>query len=83
MPRVGFEPTIPAFEGAKTIHALERAATVISKFYINKLIYCLITSMLKKEAQFSSETSVDFSFLGHSVIPRRRSERALCRYNLD
>jgi hypothetical protein len=29
MPRVGFEPTIPAFEQAKTIHALDRAATAI------------------------------------------------------
>jgi hypothetical protein len=29
MPRVGFEPTIPAFEGAKTFHALDRADTVI------------------------------------------------------
>jgi hypothetical protein len=30
MPRVGFEPTIPAFERAKTVHALDRAVTVIS-----------------------------------------------------
>jgi hypothetical protein len=29
MPRVRFEPTIPAFERAKTVHALDRAATVI------------------------------------------------------
>jgi hypothetical protein len=29
MPRVGFEPTIPAFERAKTVHALDLAATVI------------------------------------------------------
>jgi hypothetical protein len=29
MPRVGFVPTIPAFERAKTVHALDRAATVI------------------------------------------------------
>jgi hypothetical protein len=28
--RVGFEPTIPAFERAKTVHALNGAATVIS-----------------------------------------------------
>jgi hypothetical protein len=28
MPRVGFEPTIPVFERAKTVHALDRAATV-------------------------------------------------------
>jgi hypothetical protein len=29
IPQVGFEPTIPVFEGPKTIHALDRAATVI------------------------------------------------------
>jgi hypothetical protein len=29
MPLVVFEPTIPAFERAKVIHALDRAATVI------------------------------------------------------
>jgi hypothetical protein len=27
--RVEFEPTIPAFERAKTVHALDRAATAI------------------------------------------------------
>jgi hypothetical protein len=25
MPRVGFEPTIPVFQGAKTVHALDCA----------------------------------------------------------
>jgi hypothetical protein len=29
MPRVGFEPTIPVFERAKTVDALDRAAAVI------------------------------------------------------
>jgi hypothetical protein len=29
MPWVEFEPTIPAFERAKTLNALDRAATVI------------------------------------------------------
>jgi hypothetical protein len=29
MPWVGFEPTIPAFERAKTVHASDHAATVI------------------------------------------------------
>jgi hypothetical protein len=28
MPQVRFEPTIPVFERAKTVHALDRAATV-------------------------------------------------------
>jgi hypothetical protein len=29
MPRVGFEPTIPVFERAKTVHALDQVVTVI------------------------------------------------------
>jgi hypothetical protein len=29
MPQVEFEPTIPVFERAKTVYALDRAATVI------------------------------------------------------
>jgi hypothetical protein len=29
MPRVGIEPTTLVFEGAKTFHVLDRAATVI------------------------------------------------------
>jgi hypothetical protein len=33
MPRVGFEPTIPAFKRAKTVHALNRGATVIGHPY--------------------------------------------------
>jgi hypothetical protein len=34
MPRVGFEATIPAFQRAKTVHALDRAATVIEAFLL-------------------------------------------------
>jgi hypothetical protein len=28
MPQAGFEPTIPVFERAKKVHALDRAVTV-------------------------------------------------------
>jgi hypothetical protein len=35
MPRVGFEPTTPAFKRAKTVHALDRAATVIGEYCIH------------------------------------------------
>jgi hypothetical protein len=35
MPRVGFESTIPAFERTKTVHASDRAATVISSFSVD------------------------------------------------
>jgi hypothetical protein len=32
MRRVGFDPTIPVFQREKTVHALDRAATVIGLF---------------------------------------------------
>jgi hypothetical protein len=34
MPQVGFIPTIPASERAKTVHALDRAATVIGRVHL-------------------------------------------------
>jgi hypothetical protein len=36
MPQMGFEPTIPAFEREKTVHALDRAASVVGKAHIRK-----------------------------------------------
>jgi hypothetical protein len=47
MPRVGFEPTIPVFELAKTIRILNRVATLIGcdlmlpKRIVNLLAVCL------------------------------------------
>jgi hypothetical protein len=38
MPLVGFEPTIPAFEREKTVHALDGAATVIGFYSISQYI---------------------------------------------
>jgi hypothetical protein len=40
MPRVEFEPTIPAFERAKRVHALDRAATVIGPVNITLFKSC-------------------------------------------
>jgi hypothetical protein len=37
MPRVGFEPTIPVFEWAKTVPALDRVATVIGTLSFSRL----------------------------------------------
>jgi hypothetical protein len=34
MPRVEFEPTTPVFKPAKTVHALDCAATVIEIAYL-------------------------------------------------
>jgi hypothetical protein len=36
VPRVGFEPTIPGFYRAKTVHALDRAATAIVKLSVKR-----------------------------------------------
>jgi hypothetical protein len=45
MPRVRFEPTIPAFERAKTVHALDRTATVIG--CLRGIPYVKITQISK------------------------------------
>jgi hypothetical protein len=39
MPRVGFEPTIPVFEMAKTVHALDRVVTVIAEMVTTMQYY--------------------------------------------
>jgi hypothetical protein len=36
---MGFEPTIPASERAKTVHALARSATVIASICFNTMLY--------------------------------------------
>jgi hypothetical protein len=36
MPRVGFKPTIPAFKRTKTVHALDRATTLIGTAAITR-----------------------------------------------
>jgi hypothetical protein len=43
MPRVGFEPTIPVFDRAKTVHALHSAVIVIGYIikYHGKFVYLL------------------------------------------
>jgi hypothetical protein len=41
MSLVGFEPTIPASERAKTVHGLNPAATVTVYSYINTIYYII------------------------------------------
>jgi hypothetical protein len=42
MSRVGFKPTIPAFERAKTVHALDCAATAIGTFLSHVLLMMFV-----------------------------------------
>jgi hypothetical protein len=53
MPWVGFEPTVPASERAKTVHALDRSSTVTgvrgyrpTKLLENKNIYVRMESRI-------------------------------------
>jgi hypothetical protein len=45
-PQVELEPTIPVFEWAKTVHALDRADTVIGKVKITIPIKCTLSKAL-------------------------------------
>jgi hypothetical protein len=59
MPQVGFEPTIPVFERAKTVHALDRAATVIGK--LQRFISQLLTT-LERRYTWNSYLHMSFHF---------------------
>jgi hypothetical protein len=49
MPRMGFEPTNPAFKRWKTVHALDRAATVIgSEVFTAVIIRVLVLGLLRR-----------------------------------
>jgi hypothetical protein len=55
MSRVGFEPTIPVFERAETVHASERAATVIGTEIISEafLVWALLTFLVTFESMLA------------------------------
>jgi hypothetical protein len=40
MPYVGFKPMIPVFKRVKTVHALDRTTTVISKYPLQDGNFC-------------------------------------------
>jgi hypothetical protein len=50
MPRVEFEPMTPVFERAKAVHALDRAATVISR---SSLLMCHYDASLRYSSAYT------------------------------
>jgi hypothetical protein len=48
MPQVGFEPMIPVLKRAKTVHALDRAATVVAVLfiYLIRIFHALLISSI-------------------------------------
>jgi hypothetical protein len=74
MPRVGFHPTIPEFERAKTVHALDRTVTVIGTIthnhnYKNSLNLQPNPSSLTAEDSLHSRSSCLISVLYYLYSP--------------
>jgi hypothetical protein len=64
MPRLRFEPTIPVFQRAKTVHALDLATTVITVFIvILKVIKFLILNI-----QFLTDESERQIWMGAHTV---------------
>jgi hypothetical protein len=72
MPWVRSDPTIPAFEGAKTVHALDRAGTVIGY-----LLHLQLTKLKYYSATFQSDNKgyyiAAFSCSAQRLILQRQS----------
>jgi hypothetical protein len=71
MPRVGFETTIPVFERAKTVHALDGAATVIGFHliypYVNFPRHCGHTNFYSQTFTAQPIVTLQQVFLGEFV----------------
>jgi hypothetical protein len=88
MPRVGFEPTIPAFERAEAVHALDLAATVIGGFRgirrvlsISLCEVCLIIFRNTAVVPSYSVLSCDAKVLRELILHARNS--AACFEDLE
>jgi hypothetical protein len=91
MPWVGFEPTIPAFERAKTVHALDRAATVIGVITLygawislntNKVEFEVLTAVIMKsyiswDITPHSPLKIDGKIRSNTLPPSSVSSKAL------
>jgi hypothetical protein len=63
MLRVGFEPTIPVFERANTVHASDCAATVLGNTHVGDIHYFKTATgkwLLARRLGFSSRQGQDF-----------------------
>jgi hypothetical protein len=74
MPQVGFEPTVPVFERAKTVHALDHAATVLGSYYrLQELIGDLSSFAFWKYPIRISAWALSWFFSLGVVIPCRKN----------
>jgi hypothetical protein len=66
MPRVELEPTIPVFEKAKTVHALDRAAIVIG-----------VCSFYKLKNSSNTEQQRNYDYKGMDIIQNQENNKYL------
>jgi hypothetical protein len=78
MPQVGFELTIPVFERAKTVHALDRAVTVIGNFCISlyKCMYMLNTCLFVIDR--SIDNLLNYALTCYSIYHRSAALFSFC-----
>jgi hypothetical protein len=77
MPRVGFEPTVPAFERAKTVHALSRVSIARSCSCAANLFVCLCVNNRVRVQHRSAATacgSLSTLFLFHKTVSSKRAQ---------
>jgi hypothetical protein len=74
MPQMGFEPTIPAFERAKTVHVSDRAATLIGS---PRTSLCLFSSAKSFIPTFWTTQFLlfIFSYIQHVLYMRQYCDR--------
>jgi hypothetical protein len=75
MPRVGFEPTIPVFERAKMVYALDRATTVIG----SKRVCKVIITTTKIHLRFINIVGYNIPPMDSAAVNQRRTNRNLRR----
>jgi hypothetical protein len=68
MPRVRLEQTIPVFERAKTVHALERAANVIGQEQILYLIVAITSGIFYSTQEYRL-------YVNSFLVDRKHKER--------
>jgi hypothetical protein len=68
MPCVGFEPTIPVFERAKRVHALDRVATVTGNLHNYR--HANLESHMTKNHSFAVPNTTLHPALSHSRVVR-------------
>jgi hypothetical protein len=91
MPPVGFEPMIPVFQRVKTVHALDRAATVIGSLCsrIFKLteqtcpISEQVSSNKRSSYAYTKRCLENWRYLLHGEVPEDQMVSKLAKNYLD